>query len=120
MGDGDLAREHQQQQRREQQQSLANVTLTASTPGDTTAAAPLATPTDRSLYPWGEGQGEEEDEDAVVNGAGGRVQGVPSKAEALSLPDGDFLSGCRVMLVGFASEALLPLSLLVRKGCGIR
>lgn len=118
LDDEDLTRE---------QQSLATAGRPASTPGDAatvatataTAAADLATPTDRSLYPWGEGQ-EEEDEDATLNGAGGRAQGVPSKAEALALPDGEFLSGCRLMLVGFASEALLPLSLLVRKGCGIR
>ena len=122
MGNGDLAREQRQQQQ-QQQQLFATAAHPASTPGDAAAAAAaaaaLAAPTDRSIYPWGAGDGEEE-EDAAVAGAGGRVQGVPSKAEVLALPDGDFLSGCRVMLVGFASDALLPLSLLVRKGCGIR
>ncbi|CAM9818033.1 unnamed protein product, partial [Ectocarpus sp. 8 AP-2014] len=58
------------------------------------------------------------DNDAA--GGGGRPEGVPTKEEALALPDGDYLSGCRVMIVGFPAEAVLPLSLLVRKGCGIR
>lgn len=38
----------------------------------------------------------------------------------MALPDGEYLSGCRVMLVGFAAESLRPLTLLLRKGCAVR
>ncbi|CAM9240378.1 unnamed protein product, partial [Scytosiphon promiscuus] len=102
------------------------------------AGSDAAVPTDRSRYPWSAaaaaGEGEEGNRArgwsvnnsggsaaaAAAGGGDGQVEGVPSKEEALSLPDGDYLSGCRVMIVGFEAEALVPLSLLVRKGCGVR
>lgn len=92
---------------------------------------------DRSIYPWSsappaaaavgavgaEATGEEDgrtEDDPLLAISSTSIEGVPSKAEALALPDGEYLSGCRVMLVGFGAEALLPLTLLIRKGCGVR
>lgn len=92
--------------------SIAEAAAATATGGP---AEPSSTAAASSRYPWANGEG---DNDAA--GGGGRPEGVPTKEEALALPDGDYLSGCRVMIVGFPAEAVLPLSLLVRKGCGIR
>lgn len=102
--------EHQRQGVRESVSREAGVNAAASLP------APGG-----SLYPWGDTRTTADDgETAAAGEEGDRPEGVPTKEEALALPDGMYLSGCRLMLVGFATEALLPLSLLVRKGCGVR
>eukprot|EP00903_Cladosiphon_okamuranus_P022785 g20977.t1 len=99
----------------------------AGVPEETRTSTNAAAATDDLLsYPWAStataaAAVESASQAAAASGEGsGRVEGVPSKEEALALPDGDYLSGCRLMIVGFSAEALLPLSLLVRKGCGIR
>lgn len=74
-----------------------------------------------SLYPWGDTRTTADDgERAAVRDEDNRPEGVPTKEEALAFPDGMYLSGCRLLFVGFATEVLLPLLLLVRKGCGVR
>lgn len=102
-------------------------------PGSGVATEAIAEETvmvsDRSLYPWASdsaaesGKIADRSDTAAGDGEGEqrrRAEGVPSKLEALELPEGDYLSGCRVILVGFAAASLLPLSLLIRKGCGVR
>lgn len=131
--------DHGKERQRQQQQqpavaasyaeaaAAASSSTTADPTGAPSTAAAVATPTtdDRSRYPWASaasGGGGEDGRrgDGRGGGGGGRIEGVPTKEEALALPDGDYLSGCRVMIVGFSAESLLPLSLLVRKGSGIR
>lgn len=94
-----------------------------------TSAAATTGANDRSLYPWAsaptDGGASEDTWGGIgANGAGSRedarAEGVPSVAEALALADGEYLSGCRIILVGFAAADLKSLVLLVRKGCGIR
>lgn len=102
--------------------------------------APLPTPTrqavgagrpaptgDSAKYPWADdanpsGEASGKGRRHAVDGAGGvrGAEGVPRAEEALALPDGDYLSSCRLIFVGFAAEDLRPLMLLVRKGCGVR